>query len=105
MLIARNRVKTLETQITELEAEASRLLRALDGMKEAKAEGENAERRRVEERAKEMATQVGTPTGRSITLMWQAAEIESLKVKVKQFSDYDEIKRELEIMKVRKSQH
>lgn len=33
-------------------------------------------------------------------LMAQALEIESLRSKVKQFGDYDEIKRELEIMKV-----
>jgi homeobox protein cut-like len=31
---------------------------------------------------------------------YQVAEIETLKTKVKQYSDYDEIKRELEIMKV-----
>jgi hypothetical protein len=30
----------------------------------------------------------------------QRTEIESLKARVKQFGDYDEIKRELEIMKV-----
>jgi homeobox protein cut-like len=30
----------------------------------------------------------------------QASEIETLRSKVKQFGDYDEIKRELEIMKV-----
>jgi homeobox protein cut-like len=30
----------------------------------------------------------------------QASEIETLRNKVKQFGDYDEIKRELEIMKV-----
>ena len=30
----------------------------------------------------------------------QATEVEQLKLKVKQYGDYDEIKRELEIMKV-----
>jgi len=30
----------------------------------------------------------------------QASEIETLRSKVKQFGDYDEMKRELEIMKV-----
>ncbi|KAK1922128.1 CASP C terminal-domain-containing protein [Papiliotrema laurentii] len=79
------RVKILETQISELEVEASRLLRALETLKESKAESERAEKKRAEEQAKEIAT--------------QAAEIESLKAKVKQFGDYDEIKRELEIMK------
>ncbi len=80
------RVTTLETQISELEAEASRLLKALDSLKEAKAESERTEKKRAEESAKEIVT--------------QSAEIESLRSKVKQFADYDEIKRELEIMKV-----
>jgi homeobox protein cut-like len=80
------RVKTLESQISELEAEASRLLRTLDSLKESKAEVEQSAKKRSEESAKEIAT--------------QSAEIESLKSKVKQFGDYDEIKRELEIMKV-----
>lgn len=82
-----DRVKTLESQITELEAEASRLLRTLDSLKESKAEVEQAAKKRAEETAKEIST--------------QSAEIENLKSKVKQFGDYDEIKRELEIMKVR----
>ncbi len=30
----------------------------------------------------------------------QAAEVDQLKAKIKQYADYDEIKRELEIMKV-----
>ncbi|RSH91821.1 hypothetical protein EHS25_009191 [Saitozyma podzolica] len=79
------RVKALESQISELEAEASRLLRALDQAKEAKAEVERTQRKKAEDAAKEIASQV--------------AEIETLKSKVKQYSDYDEIKRELEIMK------
>jgi hypothetical protein len=32
----------------------------------------------------------------------QAAEIENLKIRLKQYADYDEIKRELGIMKVAK---
>lgn len=72
--------------MTELELEASRLLRALDQVKETKAETERAENKRAEDAARESAN--------------QAAEINSLRTKVKQFSDYDEIKRELEIMKV-----
>ena len=53
-----DRVKQLETQISELEAEASRLLRALDQVKESKAEGERAMKKRVDEAAKEAATHV-----------------------------------------------
>lgn len=80
------RVKAQEDQIAELEAEASRLLRALDQAKEGRAEAERAEKRRAEEAARELAN--------------QTAEIENLRSKAKQYSDYDEIKRELEIMKV-----
>lgn len=79
------RVKSLESQISELEAESSRLLRALDSMKEAKAESERELKKKVGDSGKENS---------SLT-----TEIEVLKSKVKQFGDYDEIKRELEIMK------
>jgi homeobox protein cut-like len=51
-------VKSLEGQISELESEASRLLRALDTAKEAKAEVERTERKRAEELAREVSTQV-----------------------------------------------
>ncbi|WWD19588.1 hypothetical protein CI109_104049 [Kwoniella shandongensis] len=79
------KVKALESQITELEAEASRILRALESVKEAKAESERVAKKQAEEAAKELVS--------------QTAEIESLKTKVRQYSDYDELKRELEIMK------
>ena len=52
------RVKSLEGQISELESEASRLLRALDTAKEAKAEVERTERKRAEELSREVTTQV-----------------------------------------------
>lgn len=84
--LTRVRVKALESQISELEAEASRLLRALDTVKDAKAEVERTDKKKADDAAKEIAT--------------QASEIESLRTRVKQFSDYDDIKRELEIMKV-----
>ncbi|WWC64644.1 uncharacterized protein I303_107255 [Kwoniella dejecticola CBS 10117] len=79
------KVKALESQIQELEAEASRLLRALDQIKEQKAESDRIAKKKEDELAKEVAS--------------QTTEIQSLKTKVKQYSDYDEIKRELEIMK------
>ncbi|ORX40652.1 CASP C terminal-domain-containing protein [Kockovaella imperatae] len=79
------RVKSLESQIQELEAEASKLLRALDQAQDAKAEAERNVEKRSEQTAKDLAA--------------QASEIETLRSKVKQFADYDEIKRELEIMK------
>lgn len=80
------RVKQQEDQIAELEAEASRLLRALEAAKDAKADVEKGEKKRIDDAAREIAN--------------QAAEIENLRAKVKQYSDYDELKRELEIMKV-----
>lgn len=52
------KVVALEGQIQELEAEASKLLKALDSIKEAKAEAERSERKRAEEAAKEVARQV-----------------------------------------------
>ncbi|EKC99410.1 vacuole transport-related protein [Trichosporon asahii var. asahii CBS 8904] len=79
------KVKQQEDQIAELEAEASRLLRALEAAKDAKTDVEKSEKKRVDDAAREIAT--------------QAAEIENLRAKVKQYSDYDELKRELEIMK------
>jgi homeobox protein cut-like len=51
-------VKALESQISELEAEASRLLRALDQAKEAKAEVERTQRKKAEDATKEIASQV-----------------------------------------------
>lgn len=51
-------MKALESQISELEAEASRLLRALDQAKEAKAEVERTQRKKAEDAAKEIASQV-----------------------------------------------
>ncbi|WWC71958.1 uncharacterized protein I206_105917 [Kwoniella pini CBS 10737] len=79
------KVKVLESQIEDLEAEASRLLRALDEIKERNAESQKAAKKKEDELVKEVAS--------------QNTEIHGLKTKVKQYSDYDEIKRELEIMK------
>lgn len=95
-----DRVKQLETQISELEAEASRLLRALDQVKEAKAEGERSMKKKVDEATKEAAGHVSICVSDVLQADKEAAEIETLRAKVKQFGDYDEIKRELEIMKV-----
>lgn len=53
-----DRVKQLETQISELEAEASRLLRALDQVKEAKADGERSMKKKVDDATKEAASHV-----------------------------------------------
>lgn len=54
-----DRVKALENQISELEAEASRLLRALDQVKAAKTESERTLQKKVDEAVKEAANHVG----------------------------------------------
>ena len=60
-----DRVKALEAQISELEAEATRLLRALDSVKEAKADSERTQKKQLDETAKELATQVSCRTTES----------------------------------------
>ncbi|KAG8928609.1 hypothetical protein FRC02_006691 [Tulasnella sp. 418] len=80
-----DKVKALESQVSDLESESSRLLRALESQK---AEAEQAEvtfKKKVDEATKEIQT--------------KTAEIDNLKHKMKKYSDYDEIKRELDIMK------
>lgn len=76
----------LESQISDLQTEASRLIRSLDEQKDF-AEKERIEvGRKVDELTREKTA--------------KAKEVEELKERVKQFADYDEVKRELEIMKV-----
>lgn len=58
----------------------------MEAAKDAKADVEKNEKKRIDDAAREIAN--------------QAAEIENLRTKVKQYGDYDELKRELEIMKV-----
>ncbi|KAG8912989.1 hypothetical protein FRC00_003305 [Tulasnella sp. 408] len=82
---AADRVKALETQISELERESARLLQALEAQKTTTAEVEATAQKKADEAARELAQ--------------KASEIESFRQKVKQYYDYDEIKRELEIMK------
>ncbi|KAL7418489.1 hypothetical protein Q5752_006947 [Cryptotrichosporon argae] len=80
-----DKVRALESQVAELEAESSRLLHALDAAKDARAETERSEKKRADDAAREIAALSG--------------EIDGLRERVKQYADYDEIKRELEIMK------
>lgn len=55
---SRHRVKALELNIADLEAETARLLRALDAQKEATASIELVSRKRSEEIAKDLAAKV-----------------------------------------------
>ncbi|KAF6763103.1 CASP C terminal-domain-containing protein [Ephemerocybe angulata] len=80
-----DRVKDLESQISDLEFETERLSRLLEGQKAATHE--------IEQNASKKVEQLGAD------LQKRAGEIEGLKVRLNALSDYDEIKRELDIMK------
>ncbi|KAJ2926753.1 hypothetical protein H1R20_g10328, partial [Candolleomyces eurysporus] len=82
---ASDRVKHLESQITELEAETERLSRSLEAQKALTTE--------VEQNGIKKAEQINHD------LQKRVAEVEHLKQRIGRFSDYDEIKRELDIMK------
>lgn len=58
-LIAFSSVKSLEGQITELESECKRLSRALEAQKAAAQEAESLAKRKVDDAAKEIGSQVG----------------------------------------------
>ncbi|KXN91033.1 Protein CASP [Leucoagaricus sp. SymC.cos] len=75
----------LEAQVSELETEMERLSRALEQQRSVSTETETATSKKVEEFSRELRK--------------KASEIDQLKQKLKQYHDYDEIKRELEIMK------
>lgn len=79
------RVRTLESQISEQQSEATRLLRSLELQKEEAArKDEEWNRTRKDAEAESEKAR---------------AELDGLREKVQHLSDYDEIKRELEIMK------
>ncbi|KAG9027267.1 hypothetical protein FRB95_007950 [Tulasnella sp. JGI-2019a] len=79
------RVRVLESQVAELEAESAKLLQAFESQKALTTDAGETARKKTEEAAKELSL--------------KATEIEALKQRIKQYSDYDEIKRELGIMK------
>ena len=90
-LSAERRIRMLDSQISDLQSEASRLLRSLDLQKEESRRQSSSAQKEQEDFAK---------TGAA----WKS-ELDSLRARVKQYSDYDEIKRELEIMKVHPNPH
>ncbi|KAG2106527.1 CASP C terminal-domain-containing protein [Suillus cothurnatus] len=75
------RVRSLTTRLSELESEYSRLEGAVDVARGAAARSEE----RVSEKAREADA--------------ARAEVDALKTKLKTYADYDEVKRELEILK------
>ncbi|KAG6867826.1 hypothetical protein C0993_010585 [Termitomyces sp. T159_Od127] len=80
-----DRVKYLEAQISGLEGESEHMARALEAQKVLTAEVEARAAKKLDELTKESQKKTG--------------EVDQMKQKLKQYADYDEIKRELEIMK------
>ncbi|KAF7428227.1 hypothetical protein PC9H_007448 [Pleurotus ostreatus] len=80
-----NHTRALETQVAQLEVELERLSRAMETQKSQQADADLASSKKLEEATKEIQR--------------KSSEIEQLKLRLKQYADYDEIKRELEIMK------
>lgn len=77
----------LETQITDLQREATRLITALDEQKVVAEQEPKDLTRSIDELTKDRDA--------------RSSEVEELKLRLRQYADYDEVKRELEIMKVR----
>lgn len=94
----------MEAQIQDLEAEVRGLSHSLDGQKSRMADVESASQKRIDDLTKDLSKKVHLFL-RNKRLMFlmvylQSSENEQLKTKLKNLGDYDEIKRELEIMKV-----
>jgi homeobox protein cut-like len=80
-----DRVKDLESHVTSLESEVDRLSQSLNAQRAVVTAADTSARKVAEEHAREASS--------------QAREIEQLRQLLKGYADYDEIKRELEIMK------
>ncbi|KAI0001319.1 CASP C terminal-domain-containing protein [Russula compacta] len=80
-----DRAKTLESQVASLESEVDRLSQSLNAQRTVATMAETSARKAAEEHAREASN--------------KAREIEQLRQSLKGYADYDEIKRELEIMK------
>ncbi|KAI0733144.1 CASP C terminal-domain-containing protein [Fomitopsis betulina] len=80
-----DRIKEYQFKVAELESETDRLSRALDTQKLATTDANAVAFKKAEDAARE--------------LQKKSAEIDQLRAKLKQYGDYDELKRELEIMK------
>ncbi|KAI0630292.1 CASP C terminal-domain-containing protein [Trametes polyzona] len=79
------RIKEYESKVAELESETDRLSQALEAQKRTAEEAQAVASKKVDELTKDIQK--------------KSAEVDQLRSKLKQYSDYDEIKRELEIMK------
>ncbi|EJF65373.1 hypothetical protein DICSQDRAFT_50703 [Dichomitus squalens LYAD-421 SS1] len=79
------RITEYETKVADLETETDRLSQAFEAQKAAAEEAQSAASKKIDELGREIQK--------------KAAEVDQYKAKLKQYADYDEIKRELEIMK------
>jgi homeobox protein cut-like len=88
--------------VNELESEAARLAKSLDSHKAAAQEFEAAANRKAEDLSKELIDKVcDSPLAFThISRRLQTSQVGQLKQRLQSYHDYDEIKRELEIMKV-----
>jgi homeobox protein cut-like len=84
-----HKIKALEATIDGLEQSRDQLSRIIEKQKAQQSDSDREHSVRVAELNAELTA--------------KNSEIDSLKKKLAKFSDYDEIKRELEIMKVRAS--
>ncbi|KAI5123047.1 hypothetical protein M0805_000482 [Coniferiporia weirii] len=82
---ATSRIAPLENQIAELTSESERLSRVLEAQKSSSAEANSMLQNRIDEKDRE--------------LFLRDSEVANLRQKLGQYADYDEIKRELDIMK------
>ncbi|PSR81187.1 hypothetical protein PHLCEN_2v6522 [Hermanssonia centrifuga] len=80
-----DRLQELKSRVTDLESETDRLSSTLESQKAITLEAQAAAAKRIEELSRDIQ--------RKIT------EVDQLRHKLKHYDDYDEIKRELEIMK------
>jgi homeobox protein cut-like len=88
--------------VNELESEAARLAKSLDSHKAAAQEFEAAANKKAEDLSKELIDKVRNSllAFTSISRHLQTSQVSQLKQRLQSYNDYDEIKRELEIMKV-----
>ena len=103
LLSSHDRVAALEQEISNLTSESERLARVLEAQKRAGTEVEENLKRSIDQLNKDLSSKVRLyllPCEHTLK-SYQTAEADNLKQALGQYSDYDEIKRELEIMKVR----
>ncbi|GBE81022.1 CASP C terminal-domain-containing protein [Sparassis latifolia] len=80
-----DQLKELESKVSDLETETDRLSQALEAQKVATKAAQATAAKKAEEAAKELRK--------------KSNDVDQLKQKLRQYDDYDEIKRELDVMK------